>query len=176
MPSVMVLVLGNDGALSSVADAVVAGAKRVRFTEVTTRALEPDVFRYRRLDADETLTSYDGIVFVATDDGSTARLLGRLTGTKALGNTVLARTGGDAALSVALVESGGIVVSVPDGSSREQHAGAIGERVAKVAGWVRHALGHEAEHHHHHEHHHHDDADGDTEDRGHDHASHEDHH
>jgi ABC-type nickel/cobalt efflux system permease component RcnA len=153
VPSVMVLVLGNDGALSDVADAVVAGAKRVRFTEVTTRVLEADTVRYRRLDADDALTSYDGIVFVASDDGSAARQLGRIAGAKALTNTVVARAGGDAALSVALVDCGGIVVSVPDSSPRDHQAAAVGERVAQVAGWVRHALGHEAEHHHDHRHH-----------------------
>ena len=51
VPSVMVLVLGNDTSLSSVADAAVAGAKSVRFTEVTVRAMELDVFRYRLFDA-----------------------------------------------------------------------------------------------------------------------------
>ena len=180
MPSVMVLVLGSDGTLSSVADAAVAGAKRVRFTEVTTRALEPDVFRYRSLDGDDALTSYDGIVFVAADDSSSAVDLGRLTGARPLTNTVVARVGGDAAVSVALVDTAGIVVSVPHNSSREQHAAAVGERVAQVAGWVRHALGHEAEHRHH-DHHHHDHGEthGETHDHDHDHdrdhAQHEHH-
>ena len=31
--------------------------------------------------------------------------------------------------------------------SAEERGRMIGERVAKIAGWVRHALGHEAEHH-----------------------------
>ena len=131
VPSVMVLVLGNDAALSSVADAAIAGAKRVRFTEVTARALEPDVFRYRSLAAEEVLTSYDGIVFVAAADASAARELGRVGGAKELTNTVVARAGGDAALSVALVDSGGIVVSAPDDPSQE----------ARPAQWVNASRG-----------------------------------
>src|SRR4051812_37461533 len=130
----MVLVLGNDATLSSVADAAVAGAKRVRFTEVSIRALEPHTVRYRGLGSDESLSAYDGVVFVAGDDGSAARELGHVNGAKALTNTVVARAGGDDALSVVLVESGGIVVSVQKDSSREVHATALGERVAKVAG------------------------------------------
>src|SRR3569833_2382358 len=59
VPSIMVLVLGDDVSLSSVADAVVAGAKRVRFTEVTTRATKADVFRHRTLEADASLASFD---------------------------------------------------------------------------------------------------------------------
>jgi hypothetical protein len=174
VPSVMVLVLGSDGSLSSVADAVVAGAKRVRFTEVTTRTLQPDVFRYRPLDDDEALASYDGIVFVANDDSASAVDLGRVPAAKLLTNTVVARVGGGAALTVALVETAGIVVSMPHDSSREQHAAVVGERVAQVAGWVRHALGHEDEHRHH-DHHHHGDEHGEAHDHGHDRARHEHH-
>src|SRR3954470_2839507 len=167
----MVLVLGNDATLSSVADAVVVGAKRVRFTEVSVRALHGDAARYRGLGSHESLSSYDGVVFVAGDDESAALEIGRVSGGKALTNTVVARAGGDAALSVAIVESGGIVVSVPKDSSCEAHATALGERVAKVAGWVRHSLGHEAEHQHD-SHHHQDHGRGhdDGHEHGHDHS------
>src|SRR5262245_5046702 len=75
VPSVMVLALGGDVSLSVVVDAVVAGAKRVRFTEVATRAADADVFRYRRLDADAELSSYDGVIVVASDDNMTATTL-----------------------------------------------------------------------------------------------------
>ncbi|HEY4304034.1 MAG TPA: hypothetical protein VGM82_06185 [Gemmatimonadaceae bacterium] len=162
MPSVLVLLLGSDAALASVTDAVVAGAKQVRFAEVTVRAAQPDVFRYQPLDADAALGSYDGIVFVASDDGSVDELQ-RITDTHALTNTVMSRAGSaNAKFSAALVALGGIVVSADDAS-------AIGQRVAKVSGWVRHSLGHEAEHHHHddhgHDHHH-----------GHDHSDHDHQH
>jgi hypothetical protein len=181
VPSVMVLVLGDDSTLSIVADAVVAGAKRVRFTEVTTRAAKPDVFRYRQLDADATLGGYDGIVFVASHDASqdvsrdasgdtpAVRELERFAGAQVLANTVLASAGAsDSAMRAALVALGGIVVSAALGSSLEEHAAAVGERVATVAGWVRHSLGHAAEAHHHHDddhrpadhHHHHHGDDG----------------
>jgi hypothetical protein len=159
VPSVMVLVLGDDASLSTVADAVVAGAKRVRFTEVTTRAAKPDVFRYRLLDSDVSLASFDGVVFVAASNGSAASEVERVRGAQPLTNTVVARAvaraGGrsdaatDAAIDAALVGLGGVVVSASSGGSEVEDASAVGERVAKVAGWVRHSLGHEAEHRHH---------------------------
>jgi hypothetical protein len=155
VPSVMVLVLGNDSSLSRVADAVVAGAKRVRFTEVTVRAVEPDVFRYQRLADETSFASHDGVVVVAPDDASAAGALEAIGGMRPLTDTVVARVGGDSALSAALVETGGVVVSAPADSSREDHARAVGERVARVAGWVRHSLSHETEDHHHHDHDHH---------------------
>ena len=162
VPSIMVLVLGDDVSLSSVADAVVAGAKRVRFTEVTTRATKADVFRHRTLEADASLASFDGIVFVASNADTAAREIERVGGTQSLANTVLSRAGAatGASVNAALVDLGGIVVSTPAAASITAHASAVGERVAKVAGWVRHSLGHEAEHHHHehhghsHDHHH----------------------
>jgi len=168
MPSVMVLVLGKDFSLATVADAVVAGAKSVRFTEVTARAIEPDVFRYRVLDTDASLSSFDGVVVVASDEESTTSLptaLTRLSHHAARVDTVLGRVGGGAALVADLVATGGIVVS-STGDTIEERAHATGERVAKVAGWVRHALGHEVgdkhehrnpdhEHDHHHDHGHH---------------------
>lgn len=153
MASVMVLVLGKDASLANVADAVVAGAKSVRFTEVMTRAVEPDVFRYRLLDAGESLSSCDGIVVVASGADSTASasaVLGRLSLDRARVDTVLAHVGGVTSLAAELIATGGIVVSSTAESSDER-AWATGERVARVAGWVRHALGHEhdAKHHDH---------------------------
>src|SRR4051812_24591070 len=106
MPSVMVLVLGKDSSLTSVADAVVAGAKTVRFTEVTARAIEPDVFRYRVLDTDASLSSFDGVVVVASDEDSAASVtqaLTRLPQHTARVETVLGRVGGGSALVADLV-------------------------------------------------------------------------
>jgi hypothetical protein len=166
VPSVMVLVLGKDSSLSRVADAVVAGAKGVRFTEVVVRAMEPSVFRYRQLDAETSVRSFDGIVVVAPESEASSDALAVGTGRAPLTNTVVASASADASLSAALVATGGIVVSAPKAESAEEYARAIGARVAKVAGWVRHSLGHEAEgghgHHHdggehHHGHHHHHD-------------------
>jgi hypothetical protein len=171
VPSVLVLVLGNDAALSSVADAAVAGAKRIRFTEVAVRALKPAVFRYRVLDADESLAAYDGVVFVGPIDGPTATNI-QASHAADLTNVVMSHTGGaNTELDTTLVSLGGIVVSASakaSKSSLEDHAGAVGERVAKVAGWVRHALGHETEHGHHHHHQH-------SEHHHRDHAQHDDH-
>lgn len=172
MPSVLVLVLGREPSLSSVADAVAAGAKRVRFTEVTVRAADANVFRYRPLDDDADLSSFDGLVVVSSDENMTLAALPtalqRLAGMASATNTVMAHVGGGARMASHLVELGGIMVSAR-GATIDETAGAVGERVAKVAGWVRHALGHEAEHQHGHRH---DDGHhaGQTHGHGHDHA------
>lgn len=154
VPSVMVLVLGSETSLATIADAAAVGAKRVRFTEVTVRAMEPDVFRFRPLD-DSEVSSQDGVIFVAANGAPAVEAIRRAIGARSLENTVMGRLGGDAGSSVALLESGGIVVSVAGDAFDEAYAQALGERVAKVAGWVHHALGHEAEHDHSHSHHHH---------------------
>jgi hypothetical protein len=153
----LVLVLGREPSSSSVADAVVAGAKRVRFTEVTTRAAEPSVSRYRPLEDDADLASFDGLVVVAPDDSTTPVALPtaveRLAGTTSATNTVIAQVGGGSRTASQLLALGAIMVSAR-GATADETAGAVGERVAKVAGWVRHALGHEAEHAHGHQHDH----------------------
>lgn len=162
MPSVLVLLLGSDASLANVADDVVAGAKGVRFTEVTVRAVEPDVFRHRSLEADANLAAYDGIVLVAPSVAggpSFVKLLSRFGADEAHLDTVVGFVGGDASLSAApsaaLADVGGIFVSAGR-AGKEDEGRLTGARVAKVAGWVRHALGHESEHaqggHHHHDH------------------------
>ena len=161
MPSVIVLALGSDSSVSSVADAVAAGAQSVRFTDVTVRASKPDVFRYPVVVPD-TLAAYDGVVFVASGGVVLPAALTWNAG-RLLVNTVLGQIGGDATLRLALVDAGGIVVSVPTDNASNVEAQALGVRVAKVAGWVRHALGHESESHAAHDHGRHD---------HHDHASH----
>src|SRR4051794_16403342 len=110
VPSVMVLVLGKDSTLANVADAVVAGAKSVRFTEVTARAIEPDVFRYRLLDADDSLAAFDGVVVVASDADATASastVLAGLSHDSGPVDMVLARVGGAERLTAELIASGG---------------------------------------------------------------------
>ena len=169
MPSVLVLVLGGESS-SSVADAVVAvvaGAKRVRFTEVTTRAADAGVSRYRPLEDDADVASFDGVVVVAPDESMTPVALPsaveRLRGTASATNTVIAQVGGGSRTASQLLSLGAIMVSAR-GATVDETATAVGERVAKVAGWVRHALGHEAEHAHGHQHadsHHHTHGHGD---------------
>lgn len=147
----MVVFVGDE--TMAEAEAAAAGAKSVRFTEVEIRAAQATTSRHKPLDA--SASAPDGIVFVANDASSSPSLsaLAPLVGE----NTVLASVGARAIASEA-ASRGGIVVSTNDGD-----AGKLGARVAKVAGWVRHALGHEAEahshghtHDHDHHHHHHD--------------------
>jgi len=78
-------------------------------------------------------------------------------------NVVIGVIGPNAALLEWAARSGGILVTqrgsfdeaaAVEGETAVVTAKALGARVAKVAGWVRHALGHEAEHGatHHHDH------------------------
>lgn len=180
VPSVLVLVLGREPSLSNVGDAVAAGAKRVRFTEVTVRAADANVFRYRPLDDDADLSSFDGLVVVSDENMTPAALptaLQRLADMGSATNTVMAHVGAGARMASQLLDLGGIMVSAR-GATIDETAQAVGERVAKVAGWVRHALGHEAEHQHgHHENghhaghdHHHGHGDAHAHAHGHDHG------
>lgn len=152
MPKVMVVFIGDDAAAQ--AESAAAGAKSIRFMEVDVRAAGPSTTRHKSLESAEG--SYDGIVFVASDGEPATSLAGVRRFVNE--NTVLGSIG-SRNVAAELASSGGIVVSVGDAD-----ASALGARVAKVAGWVRHALGHEAEgagahshtHSHAHSHPHHD--------------------
>ena len=157
MPKVTVVFIGDE--MAAEAEAAAAGAKSVRFTEVEVRAAQATTRRYKPLDGG---SASDGFLFVA-NEGSAAESLSVLAGL-VNENTVLA-SAGPRAMATEVASRGGIVVSVAAGD-----VAALGARVAKVAGWVRHALGHEADSHahahadahshthapeHDHEHHHH---------------------
>jgi len=132
VPKVTVVFVGDE--TMSEAEAAAAGAKSVRFTEVEVRAALATKGGHKLLDAS---SAPDGIVFVA-NEGSEAASLAALIGL-INENTVLASVG-SRALAAEVASRGGIVVSIAGGD-----AAALGARVAKVSGWVRHALGHEAD-------------------------------
>lgn len=155
VPKVLVVFLGDDASVA--AEAAAAGAKSVRFTEVDVRSLLETHTKHRRLTSGGDV-EYDGVVLAATREAETTAQaeIVRALEHRTTENTVFASidsVGMAAGLAAVL---GGIVVWTKPDLPGDQAATALGARVAKVAGWVRHGLGHEAESHtHSHGHHHH---------------------
>jgi hypothetical protein len=165
VPKVIVLVPGAQHSASGVSEAVAAGAARVRFTEVEVRAVshDPTTSRgIRVLDAINELRTYDAVIVAASaQPGEESTLLDVLETAErtlpkdAFLNTVLAVAGASDALLARAARLGGILVSVPRRSDDPaQQAGDLGERVATVVEWVRHARSHEHGHSHSHSHSH----------------------
>lgn len=176
MPKLVVLYSGADRTTAALAAAVADGARTIRFTEVDVRVLgahEPTAgagtgSRVKPLESVETLGVYDGVVIV-TGANSDSRELSTLFDTLQarvqhaaehhgspgpFADIVFAVTGGDSVDSL-LARVGRLgAISVGAGATADPEARArhLGARTAKVIGWVRHALGHEADAHHHHEH------------------------
>lgn len=173
MAKVLVLMFGKDASLATVTDAVMTGAKSVRFTETILRVADHAIGRMRVLE-DDDLSAADGVALVVAPDGADAfaSFVDRIAANASLQNTVFGVMANDHAAVGPLVAAGGIVISAPGAADAEATGRALGERVARVAGWVRHALGHEAEHAQHghaHSHDHAHDSHG-----GHDHHAHGD--
>jgi hypothetical protein len=166
VPKLLVVFSSQDAYAAKLADVVGHGAKHVRFTEVDVRAVadaEADVNDRKRLASFEALREYDGVVLVGPGPESPGHELGRLLAFIANGepmaNTVFGIAGEEnGELLSAVARSGGLLVGQARGADAERRGRQLGERVAKVIGWVRHALGHEAEHHLGHVHHHSDSA------------------
>jgi hypothetical protein len=141
MPKLLVLCEEESGVTKMLADAAASGARGVRFMEVDVRTA---VSLAPAREYDAILFATGGVPSVAID-----RTIAELASAGDTSNTVFAAVGvGAPAVIARCVEAGGIVAAVRGGDAK-----ATGVRAAKVAGWVRHGLGHEAEHHHH-EHHH----------------------
>jgi hypothetical protein len=184
MPKVMVLFYGDEGD-ASILDAVVAGAKSVRFTEVEIRAggdgSDAAVAKHKRVDPARPTGEADGVVIVANGVGSSgagvAQTIDHLTHSERIRDLVLG-VAADASVVDRVARTGGIVIvnrashSQPNASDE---ARALGVRVAKVAGWVRHGLGHEAEQQHGHSHAHNDHQQHDHTPHDHGHRDHHDH-
>lgn len=163
MPKLVVLYFGAESPAVALADAAAAGANSVRFTEVVVMSGEPHsqetTGRHRRLESPTMLAAYAGIVIAceaaAEIPDALDALLRDLDGTpaEAYANTVFGVAGGENTVLAGRVAAlGGIVVGEPRGATDPViRARQLGARVAKVMGWVAHALGHEhdAEHHHH---------------------------
>jgi hypothetical protein len=163
----MIVLVADAEDASAVGNAIAAGAANVRFTEVELRHMStrPATGRPGWTGADE-LRDYDGVVLAASarDDANTP--LGQAIDAAAREqpdaflNTIFAVAGtSDAALLARVATLGGIIVSI---RRTEQGAATpsrvLGERVATVVAWVRHARSHDHgfadDHRHHHSHHH----------------------
>jgi len=159
LPRMIVLVPDAEDA-AVVAEVIAAGAENVRFTEVDVRTVStPPVNRRgpRAWTGADELRDYDGVVFAASarEDSNAPlhQVLDAATREQPAGaflNTVFAIGGTtDVALLARIAALGGIIVSTPPEESR-----ALGERVATVAAWVRHARSHDHALTHGHSHHH----------------------
>jgi len=157
MPKVLVLFDSGDQRAERLADLVAEGAKKVRFAEVEVRdvgsATAVDGAKWKRLESSEAVSEYDGVVVVGSDREPAAAIDALLAGhaRSAHGEFVdrVFAAVSDLDTSQSLSRLGGILVAAPTGSTdAEATARKIGERVAKVAEWVRHALSHEHGHSH----------------------------
>ena len=155
MPKVLVLFDSADQRAERLAELTAEGAKRVRFTEVDIRAVGAEASavgaKRKRLESNEVVDQYDGVVFVGSDREPAAAIEALLAAHSPsnLGefvNRVFAAVS-QTNTSQQLAVLGGIIVGTPSGlHDLETNAGKTGERVAKVAEWVRHALSHEHGH------------------------------
>ncbi|MDB4876543.1 MAG: hypothetical protein JWM41_2989 [Gemmatimonadetes bacterium] len=151
MPKLIVLFHGDDQAAASLAESAAAGAKAVRFTEVDIRSATATGGPPKRIESAAQLREYDGVLLAYAGDEAPAEAratLAELANGEPMPNTVFGVTGVDAAALQAVAQLGGIIVSQPRGADGNESARQLGARMAKVIGWVRHALGHEAEHTH----------------------------
>jgi len=163
MPKLVVLYFGAESPAVALADAAAVGASGVRFAEVDVRAGEehsqPTSRRHRRLESSGALQAYAGIVIACEAAAEVPMALDALlreleaTPTETFLNTVFGVAGGENTVLTGRVAAlGGIIVGEPRGETDpEARARQLGVRVAKVTGWVGHALGHEhgaTDHHH----------------------------
>jgi hypothetical protein len=169
LPKLIILFPGaQHGAAMALAEAVAAAASRVRFTEVELRATSGGTTgghqHVRVLAGCEELRDYDAVIMVPSSPSDTGTDFGDVIGAAERGlpseaflNTVFAVAGpDDGGLLARIARLGGIIVSTPRGLEDViDRAEAVGERVATVVEWVRHARSHEHGHSHQHSHHHH---------------------
>lgn len=154
MPKLLVVFSSIDAYAARMADVVAEGANSVRFTEVDVRAAadaDADGSGCRRLMSPDVIRDYDGMILVGPGPESAGHEFGavvaHLERGEAMPDAVLALAGEQSSeLIMTLMRSSGLIVSQPRGADAEDRARKLGERVAEVVAWVRHARGHEAEH------------------------------
>lgn len=156
MPKVLVLFVGAEGPAVSLAEAAADGARGVRFTEVEVVAAgshdERTLHRHPHLASIDGLRHRDGIVIACAAAGEVPPALEQLFDAMesieppAFTNAVVGVVGGDRTMLLDhLARLGGIMIGESqEPADPEARARQLGARVAKVAGWVRHALSHEA--------------------------------
>jgi NAD(P)H dehydrogenase (quinone) len=184
MPKLLVLFHAPSSDVVALAEAVVEGARSVRFAEVDLRRLvDPEAGApaaapegggrtHRTLDRAEDIAVYDGLILALPAAGDRGAVLTNMLA--ALGGSLLNKVG--SAVTTAegpgrtpvlwsalapMADRGMILVPVPFTDTQEpaaESARRLGKRVAEVIAWVTHARSH---HHHdhaphdHQSHHHH---------------------
>jgi hypothetical protein len=154
MPKVLVLFDSGDQRAAELAQLAAEGAKNIRFTEVDLRVVGIETVsggtKRKQLESSESVIQYDGVVVVGSDREPSAAISALLAAHprgEFVDRVFAAVSNADP--SQRLSALGGILVGMPAGSTDlEATARKTGERVAKVAEWVRHALGHEHGHSH----------------------------
>jgi hypothetical protein len=164
MPKLLVLVPARSPELAPLADAVLEGARSVRFAEVDVRSFGDAgdaAESYRPLAGIEDLTTYDGIIVgvpAGDVEGQSFREnLARFDGSLAnkVGSAFTTASGAERATVLwsalaPMADRGMILVPLPfsaEGGANADACRQMGKRVAEVVGWVTHARSH---HHHHH--------------------------
>ncbi len=168
MAKLIVLFYGAEGPAATLAELAAHGAGHVRFAEVDLRAGAAHQAttgrRHPQLASHQDVATYAGVIIACPAAGDIPVELDRLLADleqmpgQAFANTVFGVVGGDNTVLLGRVARlGGIIVSEPRGAADpEARAKGLGQRVAKVTDWVRHALGHEAADGGHTGHHHHE--------------------
>jgi len=162
MPKLLILFPARGTELAPLADAILEGARSVRFAEVDVRTFGDagDAGASRKpLASIDDLASYDGIV-IGVPAGDTEgqglreaieRFTGSLTDKVGSAFTTESGAGRSAVLWSALsplADRGMILVPLPfSGDGDADALRQMGKKVAEVVGWVTHARSH---HHHHH--------------------------
>jgi hypothetical protein len=141
VPKVIVLFSGGDDGSRKLADAAADGARSIRFMEVDVRAF-----------GSVPVAGYDGVV-----------VAGGATSEPVIDTVLHAVAHAGANVVVGLVAEGPLperaqrmnaIFVTSDAKELGDRARSLGERVARVAAWVRHGLGHEEDGQHEHVHHH----------------------
>jgi hypothetical protein len=151
MPKVLVLFDSGDEGAERLADWAADGAKKVRFTEVDIRDVgdgsSSGGAHRKRLESGDSIEHYDGVVVVGWHREPLAAIDALRAGYPRANGEFVDRVFATlcaAHQSQGASGLGGIVIGAPPGSTDlEMTARKIGERVAKVGEWVRHALSHE---------------------------------
>lgn len=153
MPKVLVLFDSGDQRAEQLAELAAEGARKIRFTEVDLRVVGAEQAggaKRKPLESSDAVDQYDGVIVVGSHQEPSAAIETLLAGHHHdFIDRVFAAVSESDTARQRLTELGGIVVGVAGGSTDvESTARKTGERVAKVAEWVRHALSHEHGHSH----------------------------
>ena len=154
MPKLLIVVPADaDADELALADAVMEGARSVRFAEVEIRRTSPpgdpggaersgsSGGKYSALTAADTLTSYDAILAIVPSTGeSTPRWIGSESLSDVVGAAIA--TEETRAWSVLSAMGRAAMILLGPGGADPASARTLGARAVTVAGWVRHVKSH----------------------------------